>query len=116
VRQEVQPLPGARGRLLARLKFDVHLFHRPSLTSVRAWCDGTRQEAIQRLRPLLWARIEAARTATAADDRPPIIRRYRLGPTTLVRDQRTGRHTARLDQVLQGQMDMFLTQPWPDRE
>ena len=40
--------------------------------------------------------------------RPPVVRRYTLGPTTLVRDLRSGRTTGRLDQVLDGQLEMFL--------
>jgi hypothetical protein len=88
----------------------VQLFHVPSMTAVRAWIDGGRAEALERLRPLLRARLEAsAQPAGAA--RPPVVRRYTLGPTTLVRDLRSGRSTGRLDQVLEGHLDMFLTPP-----
>jgi peptide chain release factor 2 len=112
VRVEAQPLAGARGRLLPRLRHDVRLFHLPSLTSVRAWTDGGKREAVERLRVLLWARIEAGRGAAAEPaGRPPVVRRYALGPTTLVRDQRSGKSTGRLDQVLEGQLDMFLGGP-----
>jgi ATP-dependent Clp protease ATP-binding subunit ClpC len=109
VRIEVQALDNGRGRLLARLKHDVRLFHAPSLTSVHAWMDGARAEAVERLRPLLLARLEAARQPAAG--RPTVVRRYTLGPTTLVRDLRSGRTTGRLDQVLEGQLDAFLLEP-----
>jgi protein subunit release factor A len=109
VRVEVQNLGNNRGRLLHSVKHDVRLFHAPSLTSVRGWMDGTRTEAIARLRPLLLARLEAARQrADQTTSRPPVVRRYTLGPTTLVRDLRSGRTTGRLDQVLEGQLDAFL--------
>lgn len=108
VRTEVHGLSGVKGRLLERPKFDVRLFHVPTMTSVRGWCDGTRAEAVKRLQVMLRARLDATGQATADANRPTVVRRYRLGPTTLVRDQRTGRHTARLDQVLQGHLDPFL--------
>jgi peptide chain release factor 2 len=112
VRVEARPLGGARGRLLARLKHDVQLFHVPSLTSVRAWTDGTKAEAVERLRPFLRARVDAAKAgAPEGTGRPPVVRRYTLGPTTLVRDLRSGRSTGRLDQVLDGHLDMFLAGP-----
>ena len=78
------------------------------MTSVRGWCEGTRSEAVKRLQIILRARVEGARLPVPDSGRPPVVRSYRLGPTTLVRDQRSGRHTARLDQVLQGNLDQFL--------
>jgi ATP-dependent Clp protease ATP-binding subunit ClpC len=106
---ETQPLGSdAQGRLLVRPKFDVRLFHGPTLTSVRGWCAGAKDKAIARLQSLLRARIEAARRKPQPDGRAPVVRRYRLGPTTLVRDYRSGRHTGRLDQVLDGHLEMFL--------
>lgn len=111
IRTEVHGLSGIKGRLLERPRFNVRLFHVPTMTSVRGWCDGTRAEAIKRLQVILRARLEAAKETPADPGRPPVVRRYRLGPTTLVRDQRTSRHTARLDQVLQGHLDMFLLRP-----
>jgi ATP-dependent Clp protease ATP-binding subunit ClpC len=117
VRVETRPLGEARGRLLARPKFEVQLFHAASMTSVRAWTDGPKGEAAERLRPLLRARLEAARDTPAnAGGRPPLVRRYTLGPTTLVRDLRTGLSTGRLDQVLEGRLDLFLTPPQPGAE
>jgi hypothetical protein len=71
--------------------------------------DGTKTQALERLRPLLQARLEAANTrAQDQPPRPPLVRRYTLGPTTLVRDLRTGRSTGRLDQVLEGHLEAFL--------
>jgi len=112
IRTEVHGLSGVKGRLLDRPKHDVRLFHVPTMTSVHGWCDGTRAEAVKRLQVMLRARLDAD-GQTADANRPNVVRRYRLGPTTLVRDQRTGRHTARLDQVLQGHLDPFLLRTLP---
>jgi len=105
----VRPLAGARGRLLSHLNHEVRLFHTKSMISVRGWCEGTKAEALGRMKTVLSARL-AAQTRPAVE-RPPVVRRYRLGPSTLVRDQRTGRSTGRLDQVLEGHLDMFLLPP-----
>lgn len=109
VRVEVQALDGAPGRLLKKPRFEVSLLHVPSLTGVRAWTDGTKAQAVERLRPLLAARVEAARS-TSADpaSSPSFIRRYILGPSPLVRDLRTHKSTGRLDRVLRGHLDPFL--------
>jgi ATP-dependent Clp protease ATP-binding subunit ClpC len=103
----VRPLSATRGRLVGHLHHDVRIFHARSMTSVRGWCDGNKTDAIARMTMLLAARLQAA----PAPDRAPVVRRYRLGPSTLVRDQRTGRSTGRLDQILDGQLDMFLQPP-----
>jgi peptide chain release factor 2 len=108
VRVEVRPLSDVRGRLLARPRFEVQLLHLPTMTAVHAWTDGPRAEAVERLRPLLLARVEAARRGGAASDPRAFVRRYVLGPAPLVRDLRTRRSTGRLDRVWQGHIDMFL--------
>ena len=101
-------LKSAKGRLLAKPRFEVQLLHVPTMTSVRAWTDGSKGEAVERLRPLLAARVAALRGAT---DQSAVIRRYVLGPAPLVRDLRSGRSTGRLDKVLQGHIDLFLEPP-----
>jgi ATP-dependent Clp protease ATP-binding subunit ClpC len=110
VEVEVRPLEGASGRLLAKPRLEVSLRHGPSLTTLRAWSDRPRSEAVQRLQPLLWAKVAAAESAGNAG-RPPVVRRYSLGPAPLVRDVRSGRSTGRLDHVLAGDLDVFLAQP-----
>lgn len=105
----VRPLTGAKGRLLGNLTHDVRLFHARTMISVRGWCDGTKSEAISRMKMILSARL--ASRGQPAPERAAVVRRYRLGPSTLVRDQRTGRTTGRLDQVLDGHLDMFLLPP-----
>jgi ATP-dependent Clp protease ATP-binding subunit ClpC len=105
----VRPLNGTRGRLLTHLNHEVRLFHTKSMISVRGWCEGSKTEALSRMKTLLCARLAAQ--GKPAAERPPVVRRYRLGPSTLVRDQRTGRSTGRLDQVLEGHLDMFLLPP-----
>jgi protein subunit release factor A len=107
VQVETRPLAAVEGRLLARPRLEVLLRHEPSLLTVRAWTDRNRAEAVEGLRPLLRARVAAAEVG-AADGRPPVVRRYALGPAPLVRDARSGRSTGRLEQVLAGDLDLFL--------
>jgi ATP-dependent Clp protease ATP-binding subunit ClpC len=112
VRAEARPLGEVQGRLVARPRFEVRLLHGPSMISVRGWTDGTKVQAMERLRPLLRARVEAARQAPSdAAGRPPVVRRYGLGPAPLVRDVRTGRSTGRVEAVLDGHLDVFLLPP-----
>jgi peptide chain release factor 2 len=112
LRVEVHALADAKGRLLVKPRYEVHLLHVPSMIAVRGWTDGTKAEAATRLRPLLRARVEAAKAALTSDgNQPPVVRRYTLGPAPRVRDLRTGRTTGRLDQVLEGQLDVFLAPP-----
>jgi hypothetical protein len=109
VRVEVRPLAEVTGRLLARPKLDVQLLHTPTLTAVRAWTDRPKAEAVDRLLPLLQVTISAA--GGDGDGRALVVRRYRLGPSPLVKDPRSGRSVGRLDQVLAGDLDVFLTGP-----
>lgn len=107
---ETHNLSSVNGRLLPRPKLEVQLLHLPTMISVRAWTDGGRAQAVERLTPLLRARIEAAGAAPAdaAANLPPIIRRYVLAPSPYVRDLRVGRTTGRLDLVLKGHLEPFL--------
>jgi ATP-dependent Clp protease ATP-binding subunit ClpC len=109
VEVETNPLGEVSGRLLARPRLEVRLRHEPSMITLRAWTDRPRAEAVQRLRPLLRARVAAA--MAAEEGRQSVVRRYALGPAPLVRDVRSGRSTGRLEQVLDGQLDMFLAPP-----
>ena len=108
VRAESHALRGARGRLLAKPKFEITLLHVPSMTAVHAWTDGTRNEAMRRLEGLLRARIDAPKSQAVDASSSQLVRRYVLGPSPLVRDTRTGRSTGRLDRVLAGDLDLFV--------
>ncbi len=92
--------------MLSRPRFEVLLSHRPSLTTLRAWTDRSKAEAIERLSPLLLARVEGAGKEAPGGR---VVRRYTLGPSPLVRDTRSGKSTGRLDLVLDGHLDLFLT-------
>lgn len=112
VRVETRPLAEVAGRLLPKPRLEVQLLHVPSMTSLRAWAEGAKSQAIGRLRPLLHARVLASRLAPRESaGRPTVVRRYTIGPAPLVRDLRTGLSTGRLDQVLSGQLDRFLILP-----
>jgi peptide chain release factor 2 len=112
VRIETRPLSDAKGRLIGKPKHEVQLLHVPTMISVRAWTDGTKAQAGERVMVLLRAQVEAAgkiQQAPAAS--PLLVRRYSLGPAPLVRDLRSGRSTGRLDQVLDGHLEAFLQHP-----
>ncbi len=109
VRAEVRPLADAEGRLMERPRFEVHLSHQPTLTTLRAWTDLSRSEAVEQLRPLLQARVAAAASREATPGR--VVRRYTLNPAPLVRDTLSGKSTGRLDEVLAGHLDQFFTTP-----
>jgi protein subunit release factor A len=111
VKVEAQPLRHVEGRLLPRPRFDLQLLHVPTAISVRAWTDGSKTEAIAKLRPLLRARIETAQNEPAKPAQPAVVRRYTLGPAPRVRDLRSGRATGRLGDVLAGHLEPFLTLP-----
>jgi ATP-dependent Clp protease ATP-binding subunit ClpC len=110
IQVQTRSLANVAGRLLPRPRLEVQLRHEPTLLTLRAWTDRSRAEAIDRLRPLLRARVALAEAAPT-EGRPPIVRRYVFGPAPLVRDVRSGRTTGRLHQVLEGQLDMFLAPP-----
>jgi hypothetical protein len=76
------------------------------MTTLRAWSDLSRAEAVEHLRPLLQARIAAGRQDSTSGR---VIRRYTLSPAPLVRDARSGKTTGRLDDVLDGHLDQFFT-------
>jgi len=112
----IKPLRHAHGRLIRKPQHQVELFHRPTMTGLRAWCGGSKAEALDKLRLLLRARLEAEATAQPSTDGQgqPIIRRYTFGPAPLVRDFRTRRTTGRIDLVLAGRLDAFLVPPDSD--
>jgi ATP-dependent Clp protease ATP-binding subunit ClpC len=110
---EFRSLEGARSRFFERPRFEVHLSHRPTLTSLRAWTDRPRAEAVEHLKPLLRARIEAAGQEAAGSG---VVRRYRFGAAPLVRDTRSGRSTGRLEMVLDGHLDIFFVAPGEEAE
>ncbi|MBI5435263.1 MAG: AAA family ATPase [Planctomycetes bacterium] len=100
---EARTLNGALGRQIAKPSLDVRLVHRPSRVALHAWSDLSRDEAISALTPFLLARASNPR-----DRRLTIVRRYQLGPSTWVRDRKSGEHTGRLDRVMAGGLDRFL--------
>jgi hypothetical protein len=86
----------------------IHRHERPqrtateaTLLTLRAWSGHPKAEAVKRLRALL-ARV------TAAEGRPPVVRRYCLGPAPLVRDVRSGMSSGRIELIFDGEPDRFL--------
>src|SRR5262249_32078717 len=79
----------------------------PAWGGLRAGSDRPGAEAVSRLRPLLRARL-AVEGGPAPEGRPPVVRRYCLGPAPLVRDVRSGKSSGRVEQVFDGELDRFL--------
>jgi hypothetical protein len=77
------------------------------MTTLRAWSDLSRAEAVEHLRPLLLARVAASSNAEGPSGH--VIRRYTLTPAPLVRDTHSGKSTGRLEDVLDGYLDQFFT-------
>lgn len=109
-------LTHVKGRLLRRPRIDVELLHLPSMVSLRAWTDGDESVVLERLMPLLQARIQASQQAAAGGWEDALVRRYRLGPSQLVRDARTGRKSGRLKALFDGHLDGFLLPLVPPTE
>jgi ATP-dependent Clp protease ATP-binding subunit ClpC len=106
VRAEVHALDGVESRLMERPRFEVHLSHQPTMTTLRVWTDRPRAEAIEQLRPLLQARLAAASQEGPSGK---VVRRYTLSPSALVRDTQSGKSTGRLEEVLDGALDQFFS-------
>jgi len=106
VRCEVRPLAGRTGRLAPTLAAEVHLVHSPSLTSLRARTPIAPEEALAPLRGWLAATVSAAADERAGVRDPAVVRRYQLGSAGVVRDQRSGRATGRIDRVLGGELEL----------
>ncbi|MEM1451874.1 MAG: AAA family ATPase [Planctomycetota bacterium] len=101
VRAEARPLRDAAGRLVTTLSSDVHLLHRPTMTSLRAWSPKAGTDAIEPLTGFL-AAVLAASAAPHSD----VVRAYGFGPSSVIRDRRSGRSTGRVDRVLGGELHL----------
>lgn len=99
---ETRPLRNAPGRLVTSLASDVHLVHRPTLTSLRARTPMNAAEAPATLGGLLDALVSREYSEASMD----IVRRYRFGRSPVVRDTRTGRSTGRVDRVFGGELSL----------
>ncbi len=99
---DVRLLRDAPGRLVTALASDVHLVHRPTLTSLRARTPLPMEEAPMALTRLLGALVTRQESQAAVD----IVRRYRFGRSPVVRDTRTGRSSGRVDRVFGGELSL----------
>ncbi|MEM9800236.1 MAG: AAA family ATPase [Planctomycetota bacterium] len=101
LRVDARPLRDAAGRLVTTLRTEVHLLHRPTMTTLRALSPEDESAAVDSSIGLLAALI----TAIPKGDLD-VIRRYGFGPASVIRDRRTGRATGRVDRVLGGELDL----------
>ncbi|MEM9381103.1 MAG: AAA family ATPase [Planctomycetota bacterium] len=101
VQVETRPLRDAAGRLASTLRSEVHLLHRPTMTSLRAWSPLPEADAVTALTGLLAAALRSP-SAPHAD----VVRTYGFGPSSVIRDRRSGRSTGRVDRVLGGELHL----------
>ena len=84
----------------------VTLFHEPTLRSMDLWTTGPKEAAIGRGLFVLNAHLRD----NAAGGKPDaIIRQYDFGIGPKIRDNRTGRSTTRVKQVLKGNVEPLLS-------
>lgn len=96
---ETRALRSVPGRLVTSLVTDVHLLHRPTMTSSRAWSQEPVDNAATHLVGVLGALI-GAEPLVSVD----VVRRYRFGRAPIVRDARTGLSGGRVDRVFGGEL------------
>jgi hypothetical protein len=104
IKIRTSPLKPARERLI-RADFSVSLLHEPSLRSLELRAAGPKETAITRGLMILAAQLEGSQAST---DNTGVIREYHLGIGARVRDNRTGRETTRVKQVLKGEIESLL--------
>jgi hypothetical protein len=106
VKNRTSPLKPPRKRLIAA-EFSVSLLHEPSLRSLELWTAGPKESAITRGLTILAAQLQGSHVSI---DAVGVIREYHLGIGARVRDNRTGRETTRVKQVLKGEVESLPTQ------
>jgi len=104
VKTKTNSIRPAKSRLVKKARWDMSLFHEPSVRSVNGWTHGDRTEASERMQSILYALVH-----TDIDpDSATIVRSYGFGVAPKIKDYLTGKSTTRVDQVLKGNMDLLM--------
>jgi ATP-dependent Clp protease ATP-binding subunit ClpC len=96
-----------KGKLLAKPSFEISLFHQPSLRSMQGIFTGDKEKAIAQAQTILYNSIKEG-PGEMPDNGEQLVRHYDLGAGAKIKDSRSGKMTSRIDQVLKGQLDLFL--------
>jgi protein subunit release factor B len=105
VKNRTSSLKPPRKRLITA-EFSVSLLHEQSLRSLELWAAGPKETAITRALTILAAQLQGSHVSI---DTTGVIREYHLGIGAKVIDNRTGRETTRVKQVLKGEVESSLT-------
>jgi ATP-dependent Clp protease ATP-binding subunit ClpC len=92
-------------RRLLKSDIAVSVFDEESVRSIEFWTTGPKDKALERGIFMLHA-LRTAGPTTAAKD--TVVRRYDVGMSPKVKDTRTGNTTTRIEQVFNGELDMFI--------
>jgi ATP-dependent Clp protease ATP-binding subunit ClpC len=104
VKTKITPLKPIRKRLL-KSELALSVFDGDSVRSVEFWTTGPKNDALERALAILHAQATAGGNLPSQDS---IVRHYDVGISPKVKDTRTGRTTTRLDQVMNGELGIFL--------
>jgi ATP-dependent Clp protease ATP-binding subunit ClpC len=85
--------------------FVVNLLHEPSLCALEFWTHGPKEAAVERGLMILAASVESNGQPIGS---PGIIRQYDLGLAAKIKDNRSGRETTRVEQVLKGDLKTLM--------
>ncbi len=104
--------PRGRGKLVRAPRARLALTHAPTGLRVEAQSDRTAEDLAPVLEDYLRSRLQlqgrAGKVAVPAVDPDRLVRRYTLGPSPLVKDDRSRISTGALHDVLGGAIDEFL--------
>jgi peptide chain release factor 2 len=103
----VKVLKKLPGRLVPKLKTEIRLVHKKTMLAVRGWTDAEQRQGVERLKLLLAALVERQASGGGRSEMPSKVRVYTLGPSQLVRDNRTGVKTGKLERVLDGELEIL---------
>ncbi len=95
-------------RFLKKPLVQVRLFHEASLNSIEAVFSGSKDDAIRCAQTILWSSANSP-LEVGSDNAEEAIRHYELGADSRVRDARSGQTTTKVDQILKGNLAIFLT-------
>lgn len=107
VKAEATQPKAPRALFLKKPCYEVTLFHKPSLRSMIALLSaGSKDDAIKQAQIVFYTMLNSAEAPTER-----VVRQYDFGSCPRVRDSRTGKVIAKLEQVLKGTLGMGREHP-----
>jgi len=100
----VSPAKAKSGLFLKKPTYEISLFHEPSIRSLRGLFVGDKTEAVGCAEMVIFAMVNN-QDESALDY---IVRYYDFGTGAKIKDARSGKVTGRIDQILKGNLDLFI--------